>query len=83
MMPITISLPRYFNRYTVYSFISHALDEIGFPRSHQIKFDFSLLYFIEPNGVITFSNLIEYLHAKGVRGVFGGYEGLGCVVRSR
>lgn len=80
-MPITIGLPRFFNRRTMYAFINSAIDIAGNPRDSVIDFDFLELEFIEPDGVTALCNLIGLLRAKGVQGRFRGHDRQAASIR--
>lgn len=61
-----IEVPRTFNDATMYRFIGSVLDGQHEATATRINFDFSILNFIEPVGVVVLSNLIEYLRKNGV-----------------
>lgn len=69
-----MSLPRTFNTETMYAFIDKAVDEQCNAQSSKITFDFSLLDFIEPVGIVVLSNLIEYFKKLGVETFFSGHQ---------
>jgi anti-sigma regulatory factor (Ser/Thr protein kinase)/anti-anti-sigma regulatory factor len=62
-----LRLPRQFNSATMYGVFRRAIDEDLKTRCSNAAFDFSVLEFIEPAGVVVLSNLIEYLRKMGVK----------------
>jgi len=59
--PLEIEVPRDFTRDTMYPFIEQAIDENADARCDRVIFDFGILSWIEPAGIVVLSNLFEYL----------------------
>ena len=63
---IDAPLPRRFNAETMYGFINRIVDEQRNAKCATVTFDFTELGFIEPVGVVSLSNLVEYFRRLGV-----------------
>lgn len=62
-----VKVPPTFNASTMYGLVSEIFDENLDARCSSIEFDFSLLQFIEPVGVVILSNIIESLKKSRVK----------------
>ena len=70
---IEIQLPVNFNVGTMYPFIDKVIDEQCDAKCSELTFDFSVIRFIKPVGVVVLSNLIEYLRKTKVKVRFKGH----------
>ncbi|KWC88860.1 STAS domain-containing protein [Burkholderia cepacia] len=73
---LTVPLPAYFNKETMYGLVSQVLDEGHNARCKVIYLDFAPLKFIDSAGVTVLSNLIEFLKKVGAKTYFKGHKTL-------
>ena len=66
-----VVLPRSFNAETMYPFFEAVLNKQRDATCSIVTFDFSRLQFIDPVGVVSLSNMIEYLDKLNVKVRFG------------
>lgn len=78
---LTVPLPAYLNKETMYALVSKVLDENHNARCKVIYLDFTPLQFIDSAGVTVLSNLIEFLKRIGAKTYFKGHKALSTPVR--
>ena len=78
---VTVQLPRQFNAYTMYRFVAQVVNEQREASAARVNFDFSVLEFIEPVGVVVLSNLIEHLKQTSVKVYFQGHTNATFVLK--
>ena len=71
---LNIALPQSFNKDTMIDFIEKLIDGNKNAKGAKIYFDFSALEFIEPEGIVTLSNLIEYFRLKELNIFFKNHK---------
>lgn len=62
---VVVQLPERFNLATMEGFINDAMRALSGPQASGVVFDFTLLIFIEPEGVAALANAIEYFRSGG------------------
>src|SRR5687767_9055768 len=63
----TILLPFRLTHETMHPFIDQVLDDDGEPRYDSVRFDLARLDFVDPTGVVVFSNLVDFLKDQRVK----------------
>ncbi|ANJ00009.1 hypothetical protein A8O14_07945 [Polynucleobacter wuianus] len=71
---LNIALPQSFNKDTMIDFIENLIDGNKNAKGAKIYFDFSALEFIEPEGIVTLSNLIEYFKLQRLNIYFKNHK---------
>ncbi len=61
----TVVLPYRLTKETMQLLISQVVDDAGDSKWSRIRFDFSVLEFIDPTGVVVLCNLVDYLRRVG------------------
>ncbi|MCV3201892.1 ATP-binding protein [Bacillus velezensis] len=67
---LEVRIPEFFKRNSMHLLIDKVIDSDMRPMNNEMNFNFCELKYIEPPGVTILSNLLQWLHSKGVEVIF-------------